>query len=239
MPRPHDDWTVLPHGRLFEVTADMMTVVGEISMPLTRLPRRMTIVRLRDRRLVIFSAIALDEGEMDRIETFGRPAFLVVPNDHHRLDARIWKDRYPALQVIAPPGAWEAVEEEVPVDATSPDFGDPAVAFLVVPGTDGRECALEVTGPDGLTLVLNDIVADVHGEHGIGGWLLRRMGFAGDEPQVPAPVKRAMIADKAALHDLFLRWAERSDLRRLIVSHGDIIDEDPRGVLRDLAAALG
>jgi hypothetical protein len=74
-------------------------------MPLADIPRRMTIVRLRDGRLVVFNAVALAEDDMRSLERFSTPAFLMVPNAHHRLDAKIWKDRYPNLEVIAPPGA--------------------------------------------------------------------------------------------------------------------------------------
>ena len=238
MSRTLEEWKVLPHGKLTRVNDDILTVVGEIGMPLMTLPRRMTLVRLRDGRLVIFSAVALDEDEMRRIEDFGTPAFLVVPNDHHRMDARIWKDRYPNLEVIAPEGSREKVEEVVPVDATEGRFGDPGVTLVTVPGTDGREAALEVEGADGLTLVLNDIVGNIRDEQGFGGWLLRRMGFAGDEPHVPGPVKLAMIASKSALRDQLLRWADRKSLKRILVAHGDEIGDDPRGALRDLAAAL-
>jgi hypothetical protein len=238
MSRALEEWKVLPHGKLSRVTDHILTVVGEIRMPLTRLPRRMTLVRLRDGRLVIFNAIALDEDEMREVEDFGTLAFLVVPNDHHRMDAGIWKHRYPRLQVIAPEGSRKKVEEVVPVDSTEPDFGDPDVVFVTVAGTDRREAALEVDGADGLTLVLNDIVGNIRDEHGLGGWLLRRMGFAGDEPHVPGPVKLNMIADKAALREQLLRWAERKSLKRILVSHGAEIGDDPQGALRDLAAAL-
>ena len=238
MPRTLEQWKVLPHDDLVQVANNILTVVGEIRMPLMTLPRRMTIVRLQDKRLVIFSAIALDEAEMRRIEAFGTPTFLIVPNDHHRLDARIWKDRYESLQVIAPAGAREAVEKAVAVDAVDVDFGDPSVSFVTVPGTDGGESALEVRGSDGLTLVLNDIVGNIQDAHGVGGWLLRKMGFAGDEPHVPAPVKFNMIEDKAALRKQLLRWAGDPALSRIIVSHGEIIEENPQGVLHELAAAL-
>jgi hypothetical protein len=79
-------------------------------MPLMDLPRRMTVVRLIDSRLVVFSAIALDEVEMAALEAFGRPTFLIVPSDKHRLDAKIWKDRYPEIQVVAPEGARTKVQ---------------------------------------------------------------------------------------------------------------------------------
>ena len=40
-------------------------------MPLMELSRRMTVVRLNDSRLVVFSAIALDEDEMAALEAYG------------------------------------------------------------------------------------------------------------------------------------------------------------------------
>jgi hypothetical protein len=97
---------------------------------------------------------------------------------------------------------------------------------------------LEVDGNDGLTLIVNDLIGDIHGESGIGGWLLRVMGFAGDDPHVPAPVKMLMGKHKSEVAAQFRRWAEREDLRRIIVSHGDPIESDSRGVLRTLASSL-
>jgi hypothetical protein len=146
MSAPLTDWEVLPHGRLTEVAPNILTVTGTIHMPIGHFPRRMTIVRLRDGRLVIFSAIALEEPEMREIEAFGDPAWLIVPNAHHRLDAGIWKKRYPALRVITPPAAREKVAQLVPVDATNVDFGDPAVTWIVVPARIRANRRCESTG---------------------------------------------------------------------------------------------
>src|SRR6476661_1537254 len=139
MTRPYQHWNVLPHGKLSRIDDRILTVVGEIRMPLMNLPRRMTVVRLGDSRLVIWSAIALDDDAMATLEAFGHPAFLLVPNGHHRLDASAWKHRYPLLQVVAPGGSRAKIEEVVPVDTTAPDFGDPSVEFMTVPGTRERE----------------------------------------------------------------------------------------------------
>jgi hypothetical protein len=73
---------------------------------------------------------------------------------------------------------------------------------------------------------------------GIGGWFLRMMGFAGDKPHVPVPVKMTMISDKAALAGQLRRWAALPSLKRILVSHGSTIENDPRGVLRELAVSL-
>jgi len=238
MTQPFQHWKVLPHGKLSEIDDNILTVVGEIRMPIMDLPRRMTVVRLNDSRLVVFSAISLDEDEMAALEAYGRPAFLIVPNDHHRLDAKVWKGRYPAMQVIAPEGSREKVEKAVPVDTTSPRFDDPNVQFVTVPGTRGHEAALVVSSLNGTTLVLNDLVGNIRDASGFGGWLLRMTGFAGEEAQIPKVVKTMMIEDTNALRAQLLQWAEIGSLKRILVSHGSPIEDNPRQTLRDLASSL-
>jgi hypothetical protein len=238
MPAILEKWKVQPHEAPVELDDGILTVAGEIPMPLGNFPRRMTVVRLTGGRTAIYSAIALDEPEMARIEAMGAPAFLIVPGDHHRLDARIWKDRYPELQVIAPPGAREAVEQAVPVDATRDVLGDPQVKLVVVPGTGGHEAALEIRRASGLTLVVNDVLANVAHPHGLGANIMARLfGFGVSHPQVPRPV-RFGIEDKLALAEQFDAWAADPELRRIVVSHGEVIEDDPAGVLRTLAEAL-
>ena len=232
------EWKVLPHGPVEEIDDGVLTVEGDLRMPLVRLPRRMTIARLHDGRLVVFSAIALDDAGMAKIEAAGRPAFLVVPNAHHRLDAPAWKRRYPQMQIVAPPGCRERVQQVVPVDTTTPAFGDAAVDFVTVAGTAENEGALVVRRERGTTLVLNDIVGNIRGARGVGGALLRAMGFAGDVPRVPRLVKRVLIKDPAALRAQLLRWADIGALARIVVSHGEIVVDDAGGVLRRLAASL-
>ena len=238
MTKPFQQWTVLPHGKLVPIDESILTVVGEIHMPLMDLPRRMTVVRLVDASLVVFSAIALDEDEMTALEAYGRPAYLIVPSDKHRLDAKTWKDRYPEIQVVAPEGARAKVEETVAVDTVTPGFDDSNVQFVTVPGTRGREAALLVRTPKGTTLVLNDVVGNIRDAAGFGGWLLHLAGFAGKEAQIPAVVKMAVIEDTKALRTQLLQWAEIDTLVRILVSHGSPIEENPRQVLRELAGSL-
>jgi hypothetical protein len=238
MTAPFKSWTVLPHSDLITVDSNMLTVVGEIHMPLGDFPRRMTVVRLADERLVIYSAVSLDLDEMAQLEAFGTPAFLVVPSERHRLDAPSWKERYPTLVVIAASGVRDKVAEVVPVDASRIDFGDPKVRLIEVPGTENHELALEVESAGGTSLVVNEIIGDIHGVHGLKGWLLKKMGFAGDTPTVPAGPKIQFGNNLEDLADQFRRWAEIPDLKRILVSHGDIIENDPKGVLIRLADSL-
>lgn len=234
-----DKWTVLPHGKLTQVAENVLTVTGELPMPAGDFPRRMTVVRLTDRRLIVFSAIALDEPEMQALEAWGRPTYLIVPNERHRKDAKIWKDRYPGLVVLAPAGAREKAAEVVPVDDVRANFGDPAVRFVTVPGTDDQEAALVVIDGAETTLIVNELIWNVADRPGFGGWLFRLAGFTGDDPKIPALVAMKSIKDRPALKEQLEAWAVLPGLRRIIVSHGDVITKDPAHVLHELASSLG
>jgi hypothetical protein len=238
MPKPLKEWTVLPHGQLTQLDDGLLTVVGDLPMPLGNFPRRMTVARLRDGRLVIYSAIALGEEEMTRLQQFGEPAFLIVPGDLHRLDAKIWKDRYPELIVVAPHGARDRVAEVVPVDAEHVDFNDPSVLYITVPGTNGHEAALLVRRPSGATLVINDLIWNVQDRPGFGGWVFHALGLSGGDPLIPFVAKLHSIKDKAALRDQLQEWARLGDLQRIVVSHGRVIDSEVPIVLRQLADQL-
>jgi hypothetical protein len=95
-----------------------------------------------------------------------------------------------------------------------------------------------VKGPSGATLVVNDLIGNIHGTTGFGGWLLRLMKFAGERPHIPLPCKFKLVKDRSALKAQLLRWADIPDLRRILVSHGSTIETDPPATLRRLAHSL-
>jgi hypothetical protein len=207
-------------------------------MPLGKFPRRMTVVGLSRNRSAIFSAVALNEPDMRRIEEVGKPSFLIVPNGHHRLDAHAWKDRYPKLKVMCPPGAKKSVSEAAPVDSTEDILSDKDVDFVVVEGTGEAEAALIVRRKSGTTLIVNDMIGNVRHPRGIGTKIIARLaGFGVKRPQVPRVMKRVMVEDKKGLAGQLREWSKMPKLERIVPSHGDIIDH-PAPALRRMAEEL-
>jgi hypothetical protein len=238
MAKLHDEWTVFPHGPLELVDDGVLSVQGEIRMPLGRFPRRMTVVTLRDRRTVVFSPVCLDERAMKDIEALGMPTFMVVPNGFHRLDARPWKTRYPDIAVVCPPGARKRVEEAVAVDATADVLGDAEVGFVVVRGMGESEAALIVRREQGATLILNDVISNVRHPKGLGANIMARLfGLGVKRPQMAREVRYLFVKDKPALAAQLRRWSEMPDLKRIIPSHGEIIGE-PQSTLERIAESL-
>ena len=208
-------------------------------MPLGNFPRRMTIIRLASGGTAIWSAIALREPEMQIIERLGRPEWLIVPGIAHRRDVPVWKGRYPDAKVLCAPGAAKSVAEAVPVDATADPFHDNEVLFGVVPGVGDLESAVMIERGGKLTLLVNDILANVRHPRGLGAKIMARLfGFGVRQPQMPWIGRRKFVTDKAALAAAFRHWAQQSALVRIVPSHGDIIDDDPRAVLTRIAARL-
>ena len=233
--KPFKTWKVLPHGELEQLADNLFTVVGKLRMPFGYTPRRMTVVRLAGNRLAIYSAIALDERRMAKLEALGTPTFLIVPSAIHRLDARPWKTRYPLIEVIAPEGAGYKVSEVVEVDATSVDLRDPRVRIEVVPGTERRELAMTVETPTGKTLVVNDLIFNLPPMKGIAGFGLRVLGFAPGHPSMPKVVKKRLVANDAQVRTQLREWAAQ-DFERILPAHGAEIT-NPRETLLELAAA--
>ncbi len=232
-----DNWNVQSHDPVVELDQGLVTVAGTITMPLGKFPRRMTVAASAAGS-VVYSAMAIDDDALRRVEALGTPRVLIVPSAHHRLDIRAWKARYPSARIFAPPGAREAVEKIVPVDDVTGALNDPNVRLETVDGTDQREFALLVMRPGGVSLVVNDIIAFVAHPDGVGAKIMARlMGFGVNHPQIPAVAKLGLVKDKPALAAHFRRWAAVPNLKRIVVSHGDVIDR-PQETLEALAEGL-
>jgi hypothetical protein len=235
MPKAFEKWTVLPHGKIEKLEENLWRVEG--TLPGGGPPRVMTVARLGDGRLVIHGAIALDDAEMKELEAFGTPAYLVVPNGGHRLDALAYKQRYPKMTVVAPARSKEKVEQVVKVDDTSGSFGDDSVRYEPIDGT--VEGALVVRSRGGATVILNDTVMNMApgSIKGFGGLVSSVLGFLGSEPKVAPLAKMMVYKDKKAARAHLEKLADTPGLTRVIVSHGKMITSEPGAAIKRAVGA--
>jgi hypothetical protein len=236
MAKALETWTVFPHGPIEKVTENLRRV--EARFPGAPFDRTMIVARLPDGRLIVHNAIALDDAGMTELEAWGTPAFLVVPNGGHRMDARIFKDRYPAMRVVGPPGAKGRIEQVVRVDATEVDFGHESVRYEVLEGTGGREGVMTVRSSAGTTLVFTDAVMNMQKLPGFGGFMMGLAGFTGPAPKVSAPTRIVLVRNKKALRAELEKRAATAGLVRVEVGHGAPITVSPAEALRGAAAGL-
>ena len=238
MAKAHDTWKVLPHRPIEVVAENLWRVEGKLEgMPLKRV---MTIARRSDGELVIHNAMALDDASMARIDEWGRVAWIIVPNGFHRLDARVFKDRYPSARVLCPRGGRGKVEQVVPVEGAYEDFTvDPDVAFETLDGVADQEGVMIVRSLDGLTLVFNDAVFNMPHGPGFTGWIFRHVTQSTGGPRVSRIFKFFVMKDRKAFKNHLLRLAELPALQRMIVSHHIMVHDDAASALRQAAGTLG
>jgi hypothetical protein len=234
MPKAHDTWKVLPHGPIEKLSDRLWRVEGELDS----IKRVMSIAKCADGSLVIHNSIALGDAEMAEVDEFGKVGFILVPNGFHRLDAKVFADRYPSAKVLCPQGARKKVEQVVPVNGNYEDFpADTNVELFTFDGTKAREGGLIVRGND-TSLVLNDAVFNMPHGTGFTGFMFRRVTGSTGEPKVSRLLKWLVLADKAAFRTHLEKLAAVPDLRRIVVSHHLTITDDAAGTLGRVAAGV-
>lgn len=227
---------MLDNGPLERLEDNLWMVRGALpDMPMP-LKRTMTVMRTSDGRLVIHSAIALEEAAMRELEAAGKPAILVVPNGWHRLDAHAYKTRYPDIKVLCPAKQAKRVRECVPVDGALEDFGaDDHVRVEPLDGFKVGEGVFIVKSGPHVTLVFNDLFMNQPHLPGFWGFLYGAFGASGG-PRVH-PMMRLFSKNKP-LRAHLERLATIEGLFRIIPGHGDPVLERPAESLAEVAGRL-
>lgn len=211
---------ILPHGDFEQLSENLWTLEG--ALPHGPLPRTMTVYRMKDGGLWIHSAIAVEPEYLRKLESFGKPSYLVVPNTMHRLDAGFYKEAYPDLKVVCPAGAREKVEKEVD-DTCENAFAKTDVRADVLPGVKSIELAYELPLPDGKrAMVFNDVIANVPSLKGLGGLLLKAMGRIGFF-RTPPITKLILLESREDFKSWLLQQSQRRDISVITVSHGQSV----------------
>lgn len=232
------DWLVLPHDPIQELSENLWRVEG--ALPRFSMRRVMSVVRLQDGRLLIHSAIAMDEASMAKLEAWGEPAILLIPHRRHRMDAPRYKQRYPALRVFAPPAVLERANAVVNVDGTFAEAPlDSSASLELLDGTGEAEAALIVRSHDGVSLVLTEVVFDLAPpSNALLRAAIKLTGF-GPGPVVTPVVKLELVKNKGELAAHLGRLAAIPELTRLIVGHSRMsVGSAAADALRQAAASL-
>jgi hypothetical protein len=227
-------WTVLPHGPI-EVLAPNLWWVEGVLNPQDRGSRRvMVLARLRDGRILMHNAIALDDPSMAKIDAWGDVAAILVPNRFHRQDAYIMQRRYPRAKVYAPAGAVKGVSKVTPVSGTYGDVPtDDTISLEDIRGVRVREGVMVVRSDDGASSVFCDTVMNLPKLSGVMGWLRYPTGT------LSVPRSASLLAkDRRALQSDLLRVASRKDLVRVIPGHGAVVRYRAKEALRTAAERL-
>ena len=238
---------MLPHGPIEKLSERLWRVEG--SLKDIAMKRVMAIAKKPDGTLVIHNGIALDDARMAELDALGKVTTIVVPNGYHRLDAKVYAERYPDAKIVCPPGALAKVQQVVARASATHQLAfqairvadgsaDEGIEYVMLDGTKEREGVLIVRAGGVTSIVLNDAVFNMPHLSGFTGFVLRRVTGSTGGPRISRLMRWFVIADKAAFRAHLEQLAALPGLAHVVVSHHEVIRDDPAGILRRVAATL-
>ena len=204
---------------------------------------RTTVVRLHDGQLALHSPGPLGDDDAAAIGQLGRVGLILAPNLlHHRFiaDAR---RRFPDARLVAPAGLADkrrdlVVDLPLALDqAHAPALPqlDDTLAPIAIAGMPKLDEIVWLHRPS-KTLLVGDLVFNLRPPR---PWLTRtvmKLNGAWDRFG-PSKIFRRLVRDRAALR----RGVEQilqHDFERVMVVHGEVLEENARAALRDAFAWL-
>jgi len=198
----------------------------------TEFDARMTVIRLRDGKLMLHSPCAIDNQIKSALTALGSIAYLVAPGTYHFLHIASAQAAFPTAETFICPG----VERKCPelefdwlLGDTAPDGWRGQLDQVLVRGS---RWIWEVAffHRDTRTLILVDLVENFTDRTPDANWELKLWWKAlfhmWNNPK-PAPEYQWGWRDKPAARQSLrniLQWA----FERVIVAHGDLIESDAR-----------
>jgi hypothetical protein len=222
-----------PHRQIVKLEENLWTVDSDIKVPGGVFIRKMALMRLEDGRIVIHSAILLDASQMDEIERWGTPAFCIVPNRRHRLDARSFRTRYPKIKLLCPAASRHWVEQVVVAIDGGYDEVPPEIEWRSL-AVIGDEAVFIHRSGARTALIFADALFNAPHFGGPLGLLFKLIGSTGG-PRVTPLSKLMIVSDRRQLASQYRELAEMSGLARLIPGHGENINNNAAAILRLVA----
>lgn len=214
--------------------------IWQCSAPLSlagmELGHRMTVLRLGTGELWVHSPVALDARVEAALAGLGEVGHLVAPNLFHDLYWPAYAAAYAQARFYHAPGfdwrkaGWDG--GEVLKKGTAPWAGE--IEQIVVEGMPKVNEVVFLHRASG-TLIIADLLFNLGSPGGFNGFMLRLAGAHGHTG--PSRLFRAMIKDRRALRaslDRILQW----DFERLVMGHGQVVEEGGRRALQEAYAFL-
>jgi len=197
-----------------------------------QLPRRMTVVRLPDGGLWVHSANRLDAERRRALDALGPLRHVVAPNCFHHFFLEDYAAAYPEARFWAAPGLAEK-RADFPfhelLSGTAPPAWEGELDQVLAEGVPKVNEVLFLHRPS-KTLLLTDLVFNVGGA--LPAWSRLFFRLNGCYQRFgPSRLFRSFVKDRRAVGrtvERVLEW----DFERVVMAHGDVLEDDPRGRLR-------
>jgi hypothetical protein len=216
--------------------------VHEDSMKLGPVPiaLRMTVARLANGGLWVHSPTALSAELKRQVDELGAVSAVLGPSNGHNLWLEEWADAYPDATLFVTPGIPKKLPKlsgfEVLDEQTAATWGDDFEASVMGGVPFFGECVFLHRASR--SLIVTDVVQNFRGQEYTGfakvmaTLVMRPIGFK--DICVAPPLRfNFMIKDRPAFV-AFIDAVQQWDFDRIIVTHGEIIEDDAKATFSRL-----
>lgn len=199
---------------------------------------RMTVVRLDDGSLVLHSPVPLEPDLKAMVDELGPVRAIIAPNCFHHLYANQWIEAYPEAETWGAPGLRKKrpdlrIDHEI--GAETPTWCD-QIEVIPVPNTPGWEETVLWHTPT-RSIIASDLVQYFPKPlRGVWAWIYQKLAGIGRRPTVSRAIRvafRNKPGARSMIDDLIAR-----NPKRIVVAHGDLIEDDASNLLREAYAWL-
>jgi hypothetical protein len=229
-------WIILKPTEIKKIEDNLYTV-DDVIPGIHGVNRRMSIVKQKDGSLIFYNAIPLRDKQLEFVNSLGKPVALIVPNHFHLMDADAFSKKL-QIPIFTSQGSLARTNTFCDAQLISALKTDDSIEVLSVDGFATQELTLVVKHASGSTFICADVVANSRHTKGFGGLVMKVIGFTGDTPRLPWPVKKRVGRNLKSVAEFLHNLAAKPDLKRIIPSHGEQFDGDTQRTLKSIAATV-
>lgn len=226
-----------PHHAPQPLAENLWLLAYPLKMLGADLRRNVTLIRLRSGKMVIHSTAPFSPEDVAAICALGKPGWLLDGILRHNTFAKEGREAFPGIPYLAPEGFSEVVGFATTAIVPTPNEWDGELLALEIQGApEARDTALFHV--PSRTLILTELIFNFGSDEPIWTELLLRAAVGGKHhPGMSRPFKAGVKDDAAFVRSLatILEW----DFDRVIVGHGDVIEQDGKSKLLSALAAAG
>lgn len=200
---------------------------------------RMSVIRLGNGHVLVFDPIPLDETLRESIAALGTVKYIVAPNRYHHLYVNACADMFPGARILAAPGLPERIKSlrhDETIGANSLAEHREEIDFMLFTAMPMLNEIVFLHRPS-RTLLLTDLAFNIQRADWTPWGIYTRLSGAYKKFGL-SRLMRFGIKDKRRAReeiDRILGW----DIDRIVVSHGDIVEQGGHARLAEAYAWLG
>ena len=191
---------------------------------------RMTVICLSSGKLLLHSPVQISDALLCSIREFGEVGFIVTPNNFHGLFVEEWRKEFPEAKYFTAKKVNENNISSFPLSSLRSEELGSDVEIIKIEGVP-KVNEYAFIHKESNTLILTDLAFNIGADASFWSKVFFKLNGAFDKFG-PSRLMKTMITDPVALN-ASIEEILAFDIKRIIVSHGNILESNARSSLKE------